>query len=229
MTDATTPAGPGQPAGYLPPPPPGYQPQQIPGYQPPQAPPPPPGSAPPGGYQQPPGYPPPGPYGPVPGQPRNGRTVVLVVVAVIALMFVGTLVSCGRACVGCGIAARHALHDSVSMRTWGWNDGDGPTTWTTIHFSSDKPARDRAPHSDANDAQLEQGLRAIYAGLNAYHEQHGDYPPPFTDLESQLGPYVDPWPTNPWTGGPMVIGDHRGDIEYSPASDSLELGVDLGK
>jgi len=72
-------------------------------------------------------------------------------------------------------------------------------------------------------------MRSIYAGLKAYHGQHGDYPSAFTDLEAQLGGYVDPWPTNPWTGGPMVIGDHRGDIQYSPWSSSFELGVNLGK
>ena len=114
------------------------------------------------------------------------------------------------------------------MRTWGWDDGGGWTTWTSIHFATQKLPRDKLPHSDANDAQLEHGLSAVYAGLNAYHTQHGAYASQIDDLETDLAGYVTPWPTNPWTGGPMVAGPHRGDIDYAPMVSGVELGVNLG-
>ena len=177
------------------------------------------------------GFPPPGQYAYVPRQKENDwRTAVIVILSVILLIIVIGFASCARACVGCGLAVRNAAKNSVAMNTWGWSEGEGPASRGTTHYLGVKAEpRDTAPHDAASDAQLKENLRAIYAGLQSYHADHDSYPSGFDPLDGVLARYVSPWPSNPWTGGPMVEGSHRGDYRHSSWQSGVDLIVNLGK
>lgn len=64
----------------------------------------------------------------------------------------------------------------------------------------------------ARDEAAKAGVLAIQTGLKAYVAEHQVAPPQAGVAE--LGGYVNPWPTNPWTDAPMSPGSAPGDYTY---------------
>jgi len=64
----------------------------------------------------------------------------------------------------------------------------------------------------ARDEAAKAGLLAIETGVKAYVAEHQVAPPQAGAAE--LGGYVNPWPTNPWTDAPMSSGSAPGDYTY---------------
>lgn len=71
------------------------------------------------------------------------------------------------------------------------------------------PAVDRA-------AEVHSGVRDIQMGIEAWRVDNarGAYPPEAVVTPERLGSYVDPWPINPYTGGPMQPVAGAGDYDY---------------
>ena len=69
-------------------------------------------------------------------------------------------------------------------------------------------------------------IMMLKTGVAAYVATNSAAPP--TATQDLLGGFVNPWPKNPWTQAPMVVGKQRGDIVYAPgAGTSYTLGVVL--
>lgn len=71
------------------------------------------------------------------------------------------------------------------------------------------PAVDRA-------AQVRSGVRDIQMGIEGWRADDGrdTYPPKAVVTPARLGRYVDPWPQNPYIGGPMQPGGGPGGYDY---------------
>jgi prepilin-type N-terminal cleavage/methylation domain-containing protein len=72
----------------------------------------------------------------------------------------------------------------------------------------------------AKDAAVKSGLYSIEVGVGSYAIDRGDVYPPVADVavgllvDSAGVEYVDQWPDNPWTGGPMGQSAEAGDYTY---------------
>jgi hypothetical protein len=78
----------------------------------------------------------------------------------------------------------------------------------------------------AKDVAAKGEIMMVKTGVAAYTATSGAAPP----MASQdiLGSFVNPWPKNPWTQAPMVVGKQPGDIVYAPgAGTDYTLGVVL--
>ena len=72
-------------------------------------------------------------------------------------------------------------------------------------------------------ADVRSGVLAIYDGVETWRLARDSdvYPPAGEVTPARLGRYVDPWPQNPYTGGPMLPTGARGDYTYVRAADGL--------
>ena len=72
-------------------------------------------------------------------------------------------------------------------------------------------------------ADVRSGVLAIYDGVEAWRLARDSdvYPPADEVTPARLGRYVEPWPRNPYTGGPMLPTGARGDYTYVRAADGL--------
>jgi hypothetical protein len=78
----------------------------------------------------------------------------------------------------------------------------------------------------AKDVAAKGEILMVKTGVAAYTATSGAAPPMAT--QDVLGGFVDPWPMNPWTQAPMVVGKQPGDIVYAPgAGTDYTLGVVL--
>lgn len=73
----------------------------------------------------------------------------------------------------------------------------------------------------AKESAVKAGAHNIELGIASYAVDHADlYPPdaaPGTLQDSIGRPYVDYWPSNPWTGAAMVTNSTtKGDLLYTP-------------
>ena len=77
-------------------------------------------------------------------------------------------------------------------------------------------AVEKALPADVRAAGVRSGVRTIQMGLEAWRADNarGMYPPEAVVTPARLGSYVDPWPVNPYTGGPMQPGRGAGDYDY---------------
>ena len=65
------------------------------------------------------------------------------------------------------------------------------------------------------DEQVAAAIVQIQVGVLNWATDNGGYPPvEQVTADAGVGPYVTPWPTNPFTGQPMVAGDQPGDYTY---------------
>ena len=72
-------------------------------------------------------------------------------------------------------------------------------------------------------AGVREGVRAIQDGVETWRTAHDSdvYPAEAEVAPGRLGQFVDPWPRNPFTGGPMLPTGARGDYTYVRAADGL--------
>ena len=78
----------------------------------------------------------------------------------------------------------------------------------------------------AKDQAAKSSLVAIRTAIQSYAAVNGQLPPAAD--QATLGGFVAPWPTNPWTKGPMKPGSGVGDYVYTPgAGTSFTLTVHL--
>lgn len=65
------------------------------------------------------------------------------------------------------------------------------------------------------DQQVVDAIVQIQVGVLNWSTENGGFPPvEEVTAEGGVGQYVSPWPTNPFTGQPMVSGDQPGDYTY---------------
>ena len=63
---------------------------------------------------------------------------------------------------------------------------------------------------------MRTGVHNIQMGIETWRADNarGTYPPEVVVTPERLGTYVDPWPVNPYTGGPMQPGGGPGNYDY---------------
>jgi len=83
------------------------------------------------------------------------------------------------------------------------------------------------PTYTPRESQTIENLHAIQVGVQSWAVEHGDaYPPAELVTEDGLtGKYVDTWPTNPYTGGPMKQGTDPGDYTYLAGAGHFRLSA----
>lgn len=70
----------------------------------------------------------------------------------------------------------------------------------------------------ALESVVKNGIHSLHIALASYSVDHNDdYPRPSSgdELIEVLRPYLDTWPTNPYTGEPMAVGSGPGDFSYA--------------
>jgi hypothetical protein len=79
------------------------------------------------------------------------------------------------------------------------------------------------------DRRVIDGIHIIQTGIQKYAADNNDVYPPGSAVEwsGAVGSYVDHWPTNPWTGLPMVQSIQKGDFTYRMSSTSYTLAGHL--
>jgi hypothetical protein len=79
---------------------------------------------------------------------------------------------------------------------------------------------------EARIEAVSDGIRIIRTGLDAYYANRlHAYPTASVVTQSGLKSYVHDWPTNPYTGWPMVQGQGPGDFEYWVDESHLSYGL----
>lgn len=77
------------------------------------------------------------------------------------------------------------------------------------------PGQTVSQGDQAVNAAVVQGIRAIQAGVQAWAAGHGNlYPPPEIVVNGGLGTYMQTWPTDPLTNGPMEPTSRAGGYTY---------------
>jgi hypothetical protein len=79
--------------------------------------------------------------------------------------------------------------------------------------------------ADVHAAEVRAGARTIERGVEAWRADHasGRYPPAALVTPEGLGKYVDPWPEDPYNGGPMLPTGVRGGYTYTRGADGLSF------
>lgn len=74
----------------------------------------------------------------------------------------------------------------------------------------------------AQDSAVKEGIHSIQIGIQSWAVDNGDVFPDTSEVGvyGAVGSYVDNWPTNPFTGQPMAIGDLPGDFTYTLGTNS---------
>lgn len=76
----------------------------------------------------------------------------------------------------------------------------------------------------ARESSVKEGIHSIQIGVQSYAVDNTDaYPEPSTVNETGMVTYVDYWPTNPYTGGPMAQGTGPGDYSYELSADGTSF------
>ena len=67
----------------------------------------------------------------------------------------------------------------------------------------------------ARESSVKEGIHSIHISVQMYAVENQDaYPDPSMVSQSGMASYLDYWPTNPYTGSPMVQGTGPGDYSY---------------
>ena len=90
-----------------------------------------------------------------------------------------------------------------------------PMNDTTSPSATPSPGQ-TTPPADATTTAVIAGVHTLQAGLQSWALDHGGvYPDPSLVTQTGLGrPYVDTWPTNPLTHGPMLPSGGPGNYTY---------------
>ena len=82
----------------------------------------------------------------------------------------------------------------------------------------------------AKDAAVKEGIHSIQIGVQSFAVDHYDnYPSATRVKEAGMTNYVDNWPRNPYTGGPMTQGTGPGQFTYERAPDRIRTLTGYGK
>ena len=86
-------------------------------------------------------------------------------------------------------------------------------------------ALERTLPDDLHAAEVRTGVRNMQMGIEMWRADHagGRYPPVAAVTPQGLGQYVDPWPQDPYNGGPMLPTGARGGYSYTRAADGLSF------
>jgi hypothetical protein len=153
---------------------------------------------------------------PPPKRPRRRLLVVLIAAASL----------CALAAIGGAIWA-FSEYDEAAQQAEDAYQG------VMDNFDDGEPAAASPPTTDqdkaAREAAVKEGIYSLQIAVQTYAVDHGDrYPRPTTgdELLEMLRPYLDTWPTNPYTGKPMGLGKGSdptdkaaGDFSYGVAED----------
>ena len=72
----------------------------------------------------------------------------------------------------------------------------------------------------ANESAVKEGVHSIQVGIQSWAVDHLDQYPSASDVsQATMASYIDVWPTNPYTGAPMMEGTGPGDFTYSVSPD----------
>jgi hypothetical protein len=77
----------------------------------------------------------------------------------------------------------------------------------------------------AKNAVAKAEILYIETGVRAYQAMNGRLPADAS--QATLGQFVSPWPTNPWTHGPMQLGAGKGDYSFAQTNGGFSLTVHL--
>jgi hypothetical protein len=106
---------------------------------------------------------------------------------------------------------------------------NGKTVTVKVVAPDTQNLQSQGTASDANAAM--EGLHSVQIGIQSYAVDNDDrYPEPSlvtsTNLVDSTGhPYVDNWPTNPYSGGPMQQGTGPGDFAYTAGDNTFSMTV----
>jgi hypothetical protein len=78
----------------------------------------------------------------------------------------------------------------------------------------------------AKNVAAKAEIVSIETGIRAYQAIGGGQLPADAS-QATLRQFVNPWPKNPWTGGPMQPGTGKGDYSYAQTSGGFRLTVHL--
>ncbi len=80
---------------------------------------------------------------------------------------------------------------------------------------TESPSANASPSTSPDD-EVRSALTRIQVGVLTWSSEHGGLFPPASEVtaDGEVGPYVDPWPVNPFTGAPMRTGSAEGDYAY---------------
>lgn len=77
----------------------------------------------------------------------------------------------------------------------------------------------------AKNVAAKAEILAVETGVRAYQAMNGQLPADAS--QATLGTFVNPWPKNPWTGGPMQPGTGNGDYSYAMTNSGFSLTVHI--
>jgi hypothetical protein len=77
----------------------------------------------------------------------------------------------------------------------------------------------------AKNVAAKAEILAVETGVRAYQAMNGQLPADAS--QATLGAFVNPWPKNPWTGGPMQPGMGKGDYTYAQTNSGFSLTVHI--
>ncbi len=88
-------------------------------------------------------------------------------------------------------------------------------TPTTTPTATGSPGTGPTPTASPDD-QVRAAITRLQVGVLSWAADHGGLFPPVNAVTAagEVGAYVDPWPTNPFTGAPMQPGSAPGDYTY---------------
>jgi hypothetical protein len=78
----------------------------------------------------------------------------------------------------------------------------------------------------AKESAVKEGTHSLQVGIQQWALDHqNQYPSAFDLNQAAMASYIDVWPTNPYTGAPMMEGTSPGDFGYevSPDGSSFRL------
>lgn len=81
-------------------------------------------------------------------------------------------------------------------------------------------------HAKAQESAVKEGVHSLNILIQSWAVDHQDvYPSPFEMNQMTMSGHLDSWPTNPYTGAPMIQGTGPGDFSYevSPSGRSFRL------
>jgi hypothetical protein len=72
----------------------------------------------------------------------------------------------------------------------------------------------------SKESAVKEGTHSLQVGIQQWALDHQNQYPTALDMnQSAMASYVDPWPTNPYTGAPMAEGTNPGDFSYELSAD----------